>query len=374
MRVTFVLAEANLSGGVRVVATYAEKLKQRGHEVTVVSVRPQPRTLKERFRDWRQGYGWPPRDRSGPSHLDGLEIEHRIVDRRLVEERHVPDADVVVATWWETAEWVWRLSAAKGAKAYFLQHDESTFFSAGRSGESESVVATWRLPMRKMAVARWIADRVMACGCGPVAVVPNSVDLDRFTAPPRGRQARPTMGTVYSTVPFKGTDLVLRAWNLAKERVPELGLVAFSLDQPARVLPLPTGARFDHMPPQERIPGLYASCDAWLFGSRSEGFGLPILEAMACRTPVIGTPAGAAPELLSGGGGVLLSGMDAGEMAEAIVGVARMSEPEWRVMSDAAWRTARGYTWDDAADLMEAELLAAAERGRREPTGVESSP
>ncbi|MGC8714943.1 MAG: glycosyltransferase [Leptodesmis sp.] len=51
----------------------------------------------------------------------------------------------------------------------------------------------------------------------------------------------------------------------------------------------------------------YSACDAWLFPSRYEAVGLPILEAMACRTPVIGTPAGIAPEMLSDGAGILSS-------------------------------------------------------------------
>jgi len=44
---------------------------------------------------------------------------------------------------------------------------------------------------------------------------------------------------------------------------------------------------------------------------------LPILEAMACRTPVIGTPAGPAPELLGAGGGILVRPEDPADMAMA---------------------------------------------------------
>ena len=50
MRITFVLPEANLSGGVRVVATYAELLKKRGHEVVVVSVPHYELRFRDRVR------------------------------------------------------------------------------------------------------------------------------------------------------------------------------------------------------------------------------------------------------------------------------------------------------------------------------------
>jgi glycosyltransferase involved in cell wall biosynthesis len=170
---------------------------------------------------------------------------------------------------------------------------------------------------------------------------------------------------MYSTVPFKGCDVSLRAFELAAARVPGLRLVAFG-DQPVdRRLPLPPGAEYHMLPPQDRLRSIYAKCDAWLFGSRSEGYGLPILEAMACRTPVIGTPAGAAPELLAGGGGVLVRPEDPADMAGAIERAASMPEAEWRRMSEAAHATASGHTWGAAADRFEAALRAAVEEGRR---------
>jgi glycosyltransferase involved in cell wall biosynthesis len=374
MRVTFVLPEANLSGGVRVVAIYAERLRRRGHHVTVVSVPEAPRTLRDRLWHLRYGYGWLPRERSGPSHLDALPIEHRKLEsRRAVEDRDVPDADVIVATWWETAEWVSRLSAAKGAPVYFLQHDEIEFYAQASNPEKlrARVAATCALPMRKIVVAQWIADRIRERGVThPVRVIPNSVDLEQFNAPPRGKRPVPTVGLIYSHTYFKGYDLMLQAIRRGRAELPALDVVAFSSEEPDKFLPLPEGTRFSHRPEQGGIRDLYAACDAWLFASRSEGFGLPLLEAMACRTPVIGAPAGAAPELLAGGGGVLLSSANAGEMGEAIVRIARMPDAEWRAMSDLAFETATRYTWDDATALLEEELSAALGRPHAKPAGA----
>jgi glycosyltransferase involved in cell wall biosynthesis len=104
------------------------------------------------------------------------------------------------------------------------------------------------------------------------------------------------------------------------------------------------------------IKEIYAQCDAWLFGSRTEGFGLPILEAMACRTPVIGTPTGAAPDLLAPGGGILVKPEDPQDMARAIEQICRMPDEEWRIRSRLAYTKAISYTWDDATDLFEVAL------------------
>jgi glycosyltransferase involved in cell wall biosynthesis len=127
-------------------------------------------------------------------------------------------------------------------------------------------------------------------------------------------------------------------------------------DQVQDSLPLPMAAEFTYQARDQQVVEIYSRCDAWLFPSRSEGFGLPILEAMACRTPVIGTPAGAAPSLLSKGGGILVPHENAQTMARAIGKVCTLPDAAWRAMSDAALETAAGFTWNDATDLFEKAL------------------
>ncbi|MEO1237800.1 MAG: glycosyltransferase family 4 protein, partial [Planctomycetota bacterium] len=294
--------------------------------------------------------------------LDGVAgVELRVLPtRRPVADGDLPDADVTVATWWETAEWVAALSPSKGAKVYFVQHDERQV----QPGQAAAVEATWRLPMAKLLVAQWLEPVLREHGAGDdMAVVPNSVDLEQFHAPPRERGEPARVGLMYSDKAFKGVDVALEAYRLAREQMPDLELLAFGKDDPYPHLPLPDGAVYEQDPPQERLRELYAACDAWLFASRSEGFGLPILEAMACRTPVVATPAGAAPELLAGGGGRLVAMGDADRMAAAVVDLCGGAARGWRSASEAAHATATGYTWDDATARFE-QTLAAAAAGR----------
>jgi len=166
-------------------------------------------------------------------------------------------------------------------------------------------------------------------------------------------------------VPFKGCEVSLRAVDLATRVVPRLKLVAFGYRDPSPELPLPPGAEFQRQPPQDVLKGIYGKCDAWLFSSRSEGFGLPLLEAMACRTPVIATPAGAAPDLCAGGGGLLVPMDDAAAMARGIERIVGMPDAAWREMSDKAHATASSYSWEDATDRFEAALRQAIDRTRR---------
>jgi glycosyltransferase involved in cell wall biosynthesis len=147
------------------------------------------------------------------------------------------------------------------------------------------------------------------------------------------------------------------ACNLVREAIPSLRIVAFGNEAPDPTIPVPVGTEFHKAPPQAEIPHIYAKCDVWLFASRIDSFGLPILEAMACKTPVIGVPVGAAPELLCGGAGILLSGSSPREMADAILGFFELDANNRLSMANAAYEKAHSYTWSDATDRLESELL-----------------
>jgi glycosyltransferase involved in cell wall biosynthesis len=165
----------------------------------------------------------------------------------------------------------------------------------------------------------------------------------------------------YTPFRNKGCDISLKAVEIVRRNVPDLRLVAFGNSRVSDDLPLPADCEFSQMVPNHKLRTIYARCDAWLFGTRIEGFGLPILEAMACRTPVIGTPAGAAPELIGQGGGYLVRPEDPEDMAAAIERLLVIPDSEWRALSDFAHATAKQHNWEDASDRFEAALVRAVE-------------
>ena len=114
-------------------------------------------------------------------------------------------------------------------------------------------------------------------------------------------------------------------------------------------------------PAQARLRETIPQCDAWLFSSQTEGFGLPILEAMACRTPVIGT-SGGQPRASRRRRRNLVAADDPNDMAHAIEHILNMSEADWMHLSDLALATAAQYTWDNATDQFEAALRTATDK------------
>jgi glycosyltransferase involved in cell wall biosynthesis len=359
MRITFVVPFAGLQGGMRVIAIYADRLKRRGHEVVVISTPPFV-SMRHTVKSLLWGRGWP---KPEPSYFDGIGVEHRILERiRPVTDEDVPDGDVVVATYYTTAEGVGRLTRAKGAKAIFIQNYEVL-----EGKHKPELDASWRMPFHKITISEWLLrlarekfhDEV-------VSHVPNSVDLSQFNAEPRGKQPVPTVGLLYNRFVLKGLKTSLPALKHVAAAMPSLRLVSFGAEQVDFRLLLPSGAEFHYRPRQEMLRKLYAQCDVWMCGSNREGFHLPPLEAMACRCPVVSTKVGGPLDIIrEGENGHLVEIGDTAALADRVLRVLNLPADRWRQMSDAAYRTATSFSWDDATDLFEKALELAIERNRR---------
>jgi glycosyltransferase involved in cell wall biosynthesis len=354
LKITFVSPPPDLSGGQRVIAIYADELAKRGHEVTIACYGwPEPglkTRLKARLR------GRPARRAESPViHYTGLRARVvRLGHAGPVTDADLPSADIVIATWWKTAAWVADLAPAKGAKVYFMQD----YGAPGQ--EFDKLVPTWRLPFRFVTLTGELAARIAAeAGPEAVRVVRNAVDGAAFFARP-GAARKPRVGFLWKDLPTKGARNAVAAAEAAREHCPELQLLAVG----ARPRPtdLPDWAAYIEAPDDRELRRIYASCRAWLFPSLMEGFGLPILEAMACRTPVVGCRVGAAPDVIRDGDtGYLCEPGNVAEMAAGIELALGLPEQDWTRMSEAARASVVGYGWRDAALAFEDALFEAAQ-------------
>ena len=356
MRITFLLPPVNMSGGIRVIAIYAQALAHRGHEIFLISPPPKPIPLRRRLKTFIRGKGWP-RVRRALSHIDGLGLQHHVLSsHRPIGNEDVPDADVVIATWWETAEWIQALSPSKGSKVYFIQgYEVFPYLPIDR------VEQTYRSQLKKIVVARWLQE-VMRTHYGDhdVVVVPNAVDHQQFHAPLRGRQVQPTVGFLYSEMPLKGIDVTLQVLDALRKMYPELRTIGFGSSPPSGSLKLDSTIELSISPPQDEIRNIYAQCDVWLSTSRSEGFNLIAIEAMACRTPVVSTRTGWPAEAVIDGYNGMLAEID--DVTGLISGVEKIlsgSPEEWCLMSENAFQTVSLSSWDRSIVLFEQALIQA---------------
>ncbi len=114
-----------------------------------------------------------------------------------------------------------------------------------------------------------------------------------------------------------------------------------------RAFGIESHVRFIGWVDEEDKPVLYTLAEALVFPSLYEGFGLPVLEAMACGTPVIAANAASLPELV-GDAGLLVAPRDAEGLAEAMLRV--LQDADLRAtLSRKAQEKARRFTWDEVA-------------------------
>ena len=96
------------------------------------------------------------------------------------------------------------------------------------------------------------------------------------------------------------------------------------------------------------LPVFYALSKLFLFPSLSEGFGMPLIEAMACGTPVISSDTSCLPEI-AGNAAVLVNPLKADELTAAIVSLSSNDELR-RKKIEAGYFNAKRFSWNRAAE------------------------
>jgi glycosyltransferase involved in cell wall biosynthesis len=186
-----------------------------------------------------------------------------------------------------------------------------------------------------------------------IAVLPWGVDATFVPGPPPGRLALPAgpkvlwVGTVRRR---KALPVLLAAWRALPAPRPALLLAGVAEgDRPPEA-----GVRLLGFRNDEDLLELYRAADLLVCPSVSEGFGFPVLEAMACGCPVIAADAGSVPEVCAGAA-LLVPPRDTVALTAALRRALGDAELR-RVLSENGIGRAAAFTWartgERARDLL----------------------
>jgi glycosyltransferase involved in cell wall biosynthesis len=200
----------------------------------------------------------------------------------------------------------------------------------------------------------------------PVAVIPNGIHFPDFQdLPPKvefteafpetkGKRLILFLGRIH---PKKGTDLLVRAWGQLASRFPDAHLVIAGPDVglleecKAIVHKFNIADRVTftgNLQGRQKLQALSAA-DYFVLPSHSEGFSLAVIEAMACRLPVLFTPGCNFPEATAAGAAVEVSPTMAG-VADGLRHLLELTDDARAQMGNSGSRLIQdGYTWDVVA-------------------------
>jgi glycosyltransferase involved in cell wall biosynthesis len=148
-----------------------------------------------------------------------------------------------------------------------------------------------------------------------IHVIPGGINTETFCITHSRQQAREKMGfpsdrpilfTPRRLVQRVGIDKLLDAIHIVQQQCPDIWLAIAgkgpqrnALEQQVQDLGLTHNVKFLGYVPDEQLPLCYQAADFTIVPSQAlEGFGLILLESLACGTPVISTPVGGMPEVL----------------------------------------------------------------------------
>ena len=152
-----------------------------------------------------------------------------------------------------------------------------------------------------------------------IARAPYGVDVEFWTPVPTPQQLEPLRFIYAGTVSVrKGVALLIEAWSKAGLRDADLTLVGSWELTERKLRSLPAGIRW--LPPcsSQALRDRYRESHVLVFPSYSDGFGLVLLEAMACGLPAIASEASIGPEIITAGAGFVTPTGDLDRLVELL--------------------------------------------------------
>lgn len=325
MRILHISSARVFGGGERHLADLVNGLTERGHEVHVALSQSSP--LEERLA------ALPKQNIVTLGLRNSLDVQSARLLARLVRERRIEIIHAHVARDYTLAAY-----AARKTRAPFVITRHVLFPMNRLHRFALSNVS------RVVAVSEAVAGSLSKQKIFParkISVIPNGIDVERFCpqAPSSSREAvrqklrlpreRLLVGAVGEMKPLKGHEEFLRAAAMIARARNDVDFVIagedFSGARAERlrlerlIAELKLAARVHLTGWLDEVAPLLSALDLFVSASRSESFGLSIVEAMASGTPVIATATAGAREVIEDGStGVLVPVGEVEALAEAI--------------------------------------------------------
>jgi glycosyltransferase involved in cell wall biosynthesis len=331
----------SLSGGLKVIGEYANRLARDGYRVHIVyagslfwrkkSLRLKLSNCIRYLQTWLGGYScrrW--------FALDAQVKEHWAFS---LNRRHVPKSDVYVATSPYTAMYLKEYMVNR--QFYFIQGYENW----GNVSDIQ-LRRTYHYPLQIIVISHGL-QRIMEEENVACHRIPNGFDFDYFQIHTPIRQKEKYVVTMlYHEMKLKGCDTGFAALALVKQKYPQLCVNLFGMSkQPAN---LPGWYRYFQCPDKVTHNRIYNEAAIFIGTSNREGWGLTVGEAMICGQAVACTDNSGYREMAIDNETALLSPIqDAQALAANVIRLIEDDELRYRIAEN-GHRSIKKFRWDES--------------------------
>jgi len=275
-------------GGYRVVYEYANYLAKNRNLITIVHSRKlknvsSPKNLIGKFKRFlgriflqlkRKNFKWINLDKK----INLLYVSEPI-------EKYIPNSDIIVATAWQTADYVNTFSDVKGKKFYLIM-DFAPFM-----GSKNEIETTWKYNFYKITISSWLYNKVLLVnGSRDLINIPIGISHSIFYKKKNIKNDKNIISMMYNKGKYKGSSDGINALIEVKNKLPNAKFILFGKDK--RPKHIPKFFIYKRNVSESELVEIYNKTGIFISSSIAEGFGLPAAEAMACGCAIVTTDCG----------------------------------------------------------------------------------
>lgn len=348
MKINYTMWDTPSHGGVRVIFEFANRLAERGHEVTITSLAGRGNSswfpLKMKVNYVKNSF--PLKVVDYLLRTKGKFNFH--LDLAELLAKNTPACDINVATFSFTAFAVHRSN--RGIPFYHMQHYEAMLFPDAYFRKMNE--ETYYLPLNKIANSTWLKNELKKIHGLDVPVVTPGVDLDTFYPRDVKRDTGKKRVICYGkSGAWKGFPDAMKAMKIVMKQNPNVEFISYGSSQiPYKDPEVPY--TFICHPSDDELAKLYSSADCVFCPSWYESFPLPPIEAMACKAPVVTTRYGTEDYAFHEANALVVPPRDPQKMADMILRVISDEELAARLRKKGL-ETAKQFTWNNAVNKVE---------------------
>lgn len=337
MKLVFILPASGRTGGIRSTVVASNILLERGHRVRIL-YRKSPITIRGFYRSivipllYRGNYDW-------------LQtFKGKINSFKDIDSCSFEDGEVIIGAGIQTSSLIMDLDSVPNRKLQYLHGENIT-----NPKETDKVLKS---PLPKIVVSSFLKPLIESHGSKVLGIIANGVDQREYYNSVNDLD-KDGIGTIYYSHLSKDPATTLAVLERISKQKPHLPIRIFSSHRRPKTIKRNS---FWRLPSVEKVREIYSRSMVWILASRSEGFGIPILEAMACGCAVVATDCGGPRDIINDGkNGFLVEVGNVQQIVDRVLMLISDDNLRERICIEAK-KTVDEFSWDISADQLEKVL------------------